>query len=400
MPIQESYQYSGLNLFFLYVDLALFFLTRHFCLEKKIQPLQDMRSMNILIAAYSGLGNFVLRIPLFRKIKELYPEARIDIITGKEVLGNVSGIAELLNVIDTVHQLSKNASLIEKYWFFYRMRKLRYSVIFLPFDSKPHFLLLGAYLANIPCKVIHEQYPLKIKQVIKFLLFNQTVRSVPILQGRHEIDLNLDLLEAYLDRPISREYCTPLEIELKHGHLKQFGLIPKKYIVLQLGARYGCATPKTWDPENFRFLIKKLQETHADVSIVTIGSQEEYRTLVKQFIEEFPFLINTAGQTSVEEVISILGHAKLIIAHDSGAMHLANALNVPLIALFGPTDYTRTRPLGLNSHILYSKNEYFGSMYHFKNSEEHLAKSAPQYACMSGIAVEDVLSKIDTLIGK
>lgn len=355
--------------------------------------------MNILIAAYSGLGNLILRIPLFRKIKELYPEARIDIITGDDLMGNVSFIAELLDVIDNVHQLSQNASWIEKCRFFFRMRKRRYSVIFLPFDSRPHFLLLGSYLACIPSRVMHELFLLKVRQIFKFLLFNHTVRFVPILQGRHEIDLNLDLLEAYLDRPIIREYSTPLGIEVKSEHLKRFEMVPKKYIVLQLGARYGYATPKTWDPENFRILIKQLQERYAEFSIVTVGSKEEYQTLIKQFIEEFPFLINTAGQTSIEEIISILGHAKLIIAHDSGIMHLANALNMPLIALFGPTDYMRTRPLGFNSHILYSKNEHFGKMYHFKNSEEHLAKNVPRYACMSGITVEDVLNKVDVLMG-
>jgi len=86
----------------------------------------------------------------------------------------------------------------------------------------------------------------------------------------------------------------------------------------------------------------------------------------------------------------LLYYSKLVVAHDSGIMHIANALDCNLIALYGPTDFTRTRPIGKNVKIIFSKNKYFCAMYNFKNSEFDL----PYPDSMKNITVEIVLNVV------
>ncbi len=82
---------------------------------------------------------------------------------------------------------------------------------------------------------------------------------------------------------------------------------------------------------------------------------------------------------------------------NSGRNRLARIAN--LIALYGPTDYTRTRPLAKSSHILYSRNECLAALYNFGPSEIELAKRYPDYyLSMSSITVDDVIKKIEEIM--
>ncbi|MGA8163730.1 MAG: hypothetical protein WB791_01745 [Waddliaceae bacterium] len=173
--------------------------------------------MIFLVAAYTGLGNLILRIPFFKKIKELYPNSRIDIITG-----NVSALTPFIPAITAVHQLDMTAPQREKFLFFRRLKKIKYDTIFIPFDSRPRFLKLYSYCTAIPLRVMHQEfggpsYCTNLKYAARMCLYPKSL-FVPFLPGRHEIDLNLDLLEAYHNAesypntPLKRSYDTPLHL--------------------------------------------------------------------------------------------------------------------------------------------------------------------------------------------
>ena len=88
-----------------------------------------------------------------------------------------------------------------------------------------------------------------------------------------------------------------------------------------------------------------------------------------------------------------------MIPYDNvGVMHLANAFQKPLIALYGPTDYSRTAPIHINSHMIHSLNECWAKMYNFNERESNLAKHYKDYHCMSGISGQDVLSTIKSIL--
>jgi ADP-heptose:LPS heptosyltransferase len=159
------------------------------------------------------------------------------------------------------------------------------------------------------------------------------------------------------------------------------------------------ATPKTWGPDNFIALMHRLKERWPEMSMVVVGDKADSLSTVQRLQQEVPFLVNTAGQTTLDELAEILQKAALVICHDSGVMHLANASGADLIALYGPTDDTRTRPLGPKSRLLFSRNECFRAMYNWNLSEQELAKKYPDHYCLSGITVDQVYELAVEVVG-
>ena len=109
-------------------------------------------------------------------------------------------------------------------------------------------------------------------------------------------------------------------------------------------------------------------------------------------------VVNLLGSTTIAELRDLLANSLAVVAHDSGVMHMANALQVNLVALYGPTDYTRTRPLGEKTRILFSDNDCLAAMYNFKAGEKELALRYPDYACMGAISVDDVQLELDKIV--
>ena len=112
--------------------------------------------------------------------------------------------------------------------------------------------------------------------------------------------------------------------------------IASKYIVINPNAS-DLRLERRWDSSNFVSLISKLLNDFNDLEIILIGSKNEY-----EYTENIHQKIankrvkNTAGSTSLEELIAIIKNATLMISNDTGPMHLAFATNTPIVCLFGP----------------------------------------------------------------
>jgi len=122
--------------------------------------------MNVLISAYTGLGNFILKTPMIKKIRELYPEAKIDIIAGNRF--GTEFVLKDSHIINDILILKDNSSFIQKVLFFLALRKKEYDVIFLPFDAQPLFLIIGSYLAGIKKRVMHFIIKKKLRTLATF----------------------------------------------------------------------------------------------------------------------------------------------------------------------------------------------------------------------------------------
>jgi heptosyltransferase II len=117
-------------------------------------------------------------------------------------------------------------------------------------------------------------------------------------------------------------------------------------VVFAPGAAYGTA--KRWWPAHFARLAADLIGTHG-AHIVLIGSAADGVTTgeVRGMVPDHAraAVSDIAGRTSLEVLAAILGLARACVSNDSGAMHVAAAVGVPLAALFGPTNEHETAPL-------------------------------------------------------
>jgi lipopolysaccharide heptosyltransferase II len=122
--------------------------------------------------------------------------------------------------------------------------------------------------------------------------------------------------------------------------------------LLDRGERFALLLPgtnwatKRWPVENFAALVAPLRERLGLVSVVT-GSGEEAKLGA-----QVTGAINLAGKTNLRQLAALISRADLVIANDSGPMHIAAAMNKPLVTLFGPTNPVRTGPYRREDSVL------------------------------------------------
>jgi heptosyltransferase-2 len=113
------------------------------------------------------------------------------------------------------------------------------------------------------------------------------------------------------------------------------------------GAAYGSA--KRWLPERFAASAARLA-AQMEGSIAVLGSAAE-----RSMCEEVAHAAggrNFAGETTLAEFIEVTAACSLFLTNDSGAMHIASALGVPSVTVFGPTNEAATGPLGPLARII------------------------------------------------
>ena len=151
------------------------------------------------------------------------------------------------------------------------------------------------------------------------------------------------------------------------------------------GAEYGPA--KRWPIESFLATAKYFAEKH-HAKIVLLGAAGDV-LLVDELARQLPEAENRAGKTSLAEFMAALASARVVICNDSGAMHVASALGVPTVAIFGSTEPLLTGPLGPRSRVL---------RHHVPCSPCFLRECPIDFACMKSIAPEMVMEAAEDLL--
>ena len=122
-----------------------------------------------------------------------------------------------------------------------------------------------------------------------------------------------------------------------------------RWIALQPGARWAT---KCWPARNFADLVRLFAQKFPDVRFAVMGSADD-KSLGETISSAAPErVLNLCGQTSLAEMIEWLRLCELMITNDTGPMHVAAALGIPVVALFGPTNPRFTGPYGQLENVL------------------------------------------------
>ena len=222
------------------------------------------------------------------------------------------------------------------------------------------------------------------------------LQLVPLRQNVHETELNLDLVRAFTGKKITNAPASFVEFLADDERLEHQLPLNQRYICLQLSASNGQPTPKVWPLDRFVDLALRLLDFDPEMNIVLLGDSRDLERVGENELLSNPRIFNLLGRTSLFSLAEIVKNARCVVVHDSGIMHLADALKTPLIALYGPTDHTRTRPLGVNSTVIFSDHESRGIMARVELSEPELAELYPDHVCMSDITIDNVFNAIQS----
>lgn len=161
-------------------------------------------------------------------------------------------------------------------------------------------------------------------------------------------------------------------------------------IGMAAGAAYGQA--KQWPPERMAAVAARLIEQNGAM-VVLVGAahdRDAARAIESWLRLHAPGaagrLVNLAGRTSLGALIGLIARMTAFISNDSGAMHVAAALGRPVVAIFGPTDERRTRPLG-DQAVLHA--DVF--------CRPCMLRDCPiDHRCMKRVTVDDVYAAVAT----
>ncbi|KAA8997299.1 lipopolysaccharide core heptosyltransferase RfaQ [Affinibrenneria salicis] len=289
----------------------------------------------------------LLTTPLISTLKACYPAAGIDILLYEDTRPILCGNPDIHYIYGLQR---KQSSLPEKAKEFIRLRaqlkKNRYDLIINLADQWPIALLIKSLGARSIAAERHGP-----KRNIWQALFTQCVP----LRGEHVIDQNLSLL-APLNLPADKFihhmslYYTPEDAQRVFS--TRTALLNQPYIVIQPTARQLF---KCWDNDKFARLIDYFKQRDMEV-VLTCGPGQADLDTVEDIASRCTPRPETAlaGKTSFSELAALLDKAALYIGVDSAPMHMAAALNTPLVCLFGPTNHKQWRPRSDNSTLIWA----------------------------------------------
>jgi heptosyltransferase-2 len=130
--------------------------------------------------------------------------------------------------------------------------------------------------------------------------------------------------------------------EVRTKILSELGLeFARPMIAFAPGAEFGSA--KRWPTTHFARLAHTIRETYPKADIVLLGSTKD-NDVCEEIAAQAGTVKNLAGVTSLEQALAVIASADAVVGNDSGLMHIASALNRPVIALYGPTDPDHAPP--------------------------------------------------------
>ncbi len=275
------------------------------------------RRTRIWVRLPNWLGDVVVALPLLRAVRIARPDAELTLI-GRPAF---APLVEKLGVADRYEPLPPRGP--GYFLHFWRLRR-RYPDTFLLFTNSLRGDL-EAWLTRCP-----QRFGLV-----------RTGKSRPLLthgwhvpadfdeKQNHQLALWENFLRAFgLDQPPDQR---PVDLKSQISNLKSIGLI--------VGSENS--PEKRWPVEHWRTLIAALPDQHF-VIFGTAGDASIAAAVADGF---GPRIENLAGRTDLAAFARQLATCDLLVTNDTGGMHLANALGVPLIALFGPTNPVRTSPV-------------------------------------------------------
>jgi heptosyltransferase-2 len=321
----------------------------------------------ILVRAPNWVGDAVMSLPVLAGLRRLFPLAEITVLAAPRV-------APLFAAQPGVVEVIRYPSGRGKWQILWEMRGRFDLALALPNSMES---ALGLWLVGVPSRVGYNTDSRR-------LLLKEAVSGRRKLDGLHTVFYFLGLLKALggvATFTPPRLYLEPEEETRGARFLAECGHPGQgPWVGLSPGAAYGPA--KRWPPERFAALGETLQEEF-DARLILLGGKEE-RAVANQVKEHLQGgVIDLVGLTSLREALGVLSQLQLLISNDSGLMHAAAALSVPVVALFGSTEPESTGPFTSRATVI---RHPWPCSPCFKRTCE------VGYACLRDISVEEVVA--------
>jgi heptosyltransferase-2 len=245
---------------------------------------------------------------------------------------------------------------------------------------------LLAFLAGIPERM---GYATDARRV----LLTRPVAVTEEILSLHHAEYYLRLLSLLgaprPERPRLALRVTEEEVASMRSRLAALGVPEGRRVVgINAGATFGSA--KRWFPDRFAKVADTLSEEW-DMSVVLMGSVPEMPLSAEIEAAMGRKPVNLAGRTTVRELMALLASCSFLVTNDSGPMHIGAAFDVPIAAVFGPTDWRKTSPWSEKAKVVRVDVDC---------SPCHLRECDRGHECMLGVTAEMVVTAAKELMAE
>lgn len=344
----------------------------------------------ILVLRYRFIGDTILTIPFLRNLRRSEPEAEIVWVVApgsSEVVKGVPYVDELLYWDPvTIHADSQGThkTLTSKWAFIKDLRRRHFDKVYVLKRSLSSAII--ARLSGAPERVGFDT------EVRGFLL----TKRVPYRHDQHEVQNFLDVLRAdgvpvkddYLEAWLSEE-----EESFAGDYLRKAGVSDSDSLIAI--HPFTANPPRAWHHENFVELANRLQKLY-DARILIFGGKrdKENADRIRSGLVQEPVM--AVGTTTLRQSMALLARCRLLVCNDSGIMHLAAAMNVPLVALFGPQSPVKFGPWGEKCRVIYRAFPCSPCQQRFFQECKPSRRMSPQ--CVESITVDEVIGEVKSFL--
>ncbi len=345
--------------------------------EKTIKVYEDtLRLKKILVIKLSALGDVILSIPSLQAIRKKFPEAVLKVLVGDASASILDGCPYINERI--IYELNSGEKGFRKVLLLAgRLRKEDFDIVIDLQNNRTSHLLSFLSMANLRYGYDNGKWSLFLNRKIKD-------SGLPIEPVEHQFR-TLAMLGIQRGDEVPLLWPKKEDYEWADNFLEENWIDERRVLV---GINIAASTrwqSKRWSVENIASLCDALAKKH-DIRTVLTGLAEDIDSAkqIAKLSTSKPII--AASRTDIMQLAALISRFRVYVTIDSAPLHIAAAMKVPVVALFGPTDPKRHMPKTGNSAILW-----------------HDMKCGPCYKsvcpkdnrCMNRIKVDEVLTAVE-----
>jgi heptosyltransferase-2 len=339
--------------------------------------------MKILIRATNWVGDAIMALPAIRAIHSR-PDANISIL-ARSYVADIYGDQNVADELIIYDHRGKHAGISGRERLASELRSRRFDVAILLQNAFDAAWL--AWRAGIPQRIGYA------RDARSLLLTKAVPAPKPGEIPSHEKFYYLELLrrsgwiDSIPDEPFIKLHVNEASRTRAAEQLASAGVRPHGVrIAIGAGASYGSA--KCWPPSRFAELANHLQaQWDADVILFGAAGETDVSSAIASEMKRVP--VNLTGKTAVADLPALLSQCHVFIGNDSGAMHVAAAVGLPAVAIFGPTDPFGTAPV-TPRHTIVREQPYCSPCF--------LRRCPIDHRCMTRITTSEVEAAVDPFL--
>jgi len=335
----------------------------------------------ILVINLGGMGDFLLSTPALKALRYFFNEAKISFLgplSASQIAGSSSYIDNVYS-FNVAHHKIPATKLFHNISTLVKLRRIHFDLVI---NMRTIYSIRGAQKIKILLKIINAGKSAGRDTDGLGDFFDIKIPETQF--GRkHESEYDIDTIKALGAVVHERNFELNISEEADNKARELLGGFNISGDDIVIGINPGGMPSRRWPIEYYKSLMEHLREKMNFVKFIITGSRDEL-TLARKL--EHPDTLILAGKLNPLELSAVIRRVKLFISNDTGPMHIAAILGVPLVAIMGPGDLVRFDPrnISANASILYRQTPC-------APCEKFFCR---KLKCVKAIGVDDVLREV------